>query len=191
MPTIAILPLLACLASAPGADLDPVFLPASGAGGALVGGLAGSGLALALALAAEGATDEDVTAGAQTLNRLATFGTLVAPALLSVGGAVVGAGLAGGLVGALTVGFGATMGAAVGTGVALVTVPLGAAAVDAPGGALGATAAIAGVVVGASAVGAAVAGLLAALTLESGEPAELEEDDVSHNFALDEKSDRP
>lgn len=144
-----------------------MVLPASGGAGALVGGLAGGGVALSLALLAREATGEEVTDTAQGLNRLATFGTLVAPALLSVGGAVVGAGLSSGLVGALTVGFGATMGAAIGTATALVLVPIGVGAVDVPGGPLGATAGIASIVVGVAAVGAAAAGLIASLTLES------------------------
>ena len=139
---------------------DPVLLPLSGAAGVFVGGLVGGGGALALALVAQGATGDEATAESRTLNQLATFGTLVAPALLSVVGGVVGAGLGSGLVGAMTVGFGATVGAALGTGLALVAVPLG----DAAGGPLGATAAIGGIVVGAAALGAAVAGLVAALT---------------------------
>lgn len=156
-----------CLAAASPPPLDPVALPASGGAGALVGGLAGGGVALSIALLAREATGEEVTDTAEALNRLATFGTLVAPALFSVGGAVVGAGLSSGLVGALTVGFGATMGAAVGTATALALVPVGVDAADVPGGALGATAGIAGIVVGVAAVGAAAAGLVAAMTLES------------------------
>jgi hypothetical protein len=116
-------------------------------------------------------TSSTVTPEARTLNQLATFGTLVAPALLSVVGGVVGAGLGSGLVGAMTVGFGATVGAALGTGLALAVVPLGVG--DAAGGALGTTAAIGGIVVGAAALGAAVAGLVAALsTYGAFEPAE-------------------
>jgi hypothetical protein len=164
---VSVTVLACCLAVATPPALDPVVLPASGGAGALVGGLAGGGVALTMALVAREATGEEVTDTAQALNRLATFGTLVAPALLSVGGAVVGAGLSSGLVGALTVGFGATMGAAIGTGTALALVPLGVEAVDVPGGPLGATAAIAGIVVGAAAIGAAAAGVVASLTLES------------------------
>lgn len=150
---------------------DPLLLPLSGAAGVFVGGLVGGGGALVLALAAQSATGEDATPEARTLNQLATFGTLVAPALLSVVGGVVGAGLGSGLVGAMTVGFGATVGAALGTGLALAVVPLGVG--DAAGGALGTTAAIGGIVVGAAALGAAVAGLVAALAASGErEPAE-------------------
>ena len=84
-------------AQAPGAATvtlqapDPVLLPLTGGAGAAVGGLAGSAVALGLALAAQNATGEEITDEARTLNQLTTFGTLVAPALLSVAGAVVGA----------------------------------------------------------------------------------------------------
>lgn len=189
--------LASCLAlAAPPPALDPVLLPASGGAGAVIGGLAGGGLALSMALLAREATGEEVTDTARTLNQLATFGTLVAPALLSVGGAVVGAGLSSGLVGALTVGFGATMGAAVGTGAALALVPLGVDAADVPGGALGGTAAIAGIVVGVASVGAAVAGIVAALSLESavfdevgGDSEDFHRQEAS-NFTLDAPTDR-
>jgi len=189
--------LASCLALAAPPALDPVVLPASGGAGALVGGLAGGGVALTMALVARQATGEEVTDTAQGLNRLATFGTLVAPALFAVGGAVVGAGLSSGLVGALTVGFGATMGAAVGTATALVLVPIGVEAVDVPGGPLGATAAIAGIVVGAAAIGAAAAGVVASLTLESaafdevgGDSEDFHRQDEPTNFTLDAPPDR-
>ena len=140
---------------------DPVNLPLSGAAGALVGGLVGGGGALALALAAQSATGEAVTPEGRTLNQLATFGTLVAPALLSVAGGVVGAGAGNGLVGAMTVGFGATVGSAVGTAVALAVVPLG---FGDGGGVLSTTAAIGGIVVATATLGAAAAGLVAAIS---------------------------
>ncbi len=155
------------VADAAGSSASPVWaLPATGAVGAIVGGLGGAGAALAVVLVAEAATGEEVSPTSRGLNRLATFGSLVAPAVMSVGGAVVGAGWQAGLPGALTVGFGATMGAALGTGAALAVVPVGPAAAELPGAELGATAAIGGIVVGAAAVGAAVAGVVAALTLE-------------------------
>ena len=188
--------LASCLSLTAPPALDPVLLPASGATGALVGGLAGGGLALSLALLAREATGEEVTDTARTLNQLATFGTLVAPALLSVGGAVVGAGLSSGLVGALTVGFGTTMGAAIGTGAALALVPLGVDSADVPGGALGGTAAIAGIVIGAASVGAAVAGIVAALSLDSAAFDEVGGDSEDFhrqeptNFTLDAPDDR-
>lgn len=141
---------------------DPVNLPLSGAAGALVGGLVGGGGALALALAAQSATGEAVTPEGRTLNQLATFGTLVAPALLSVVGSVVGAGVGSGLVGAMTVGFGATVGSAVGTALALAVVPLGAGD---GGSALSTTAAIGGIVIATATLGAAAAGLVTALSL--------------------------
>ena len=146
---------------------DPIVLPLTGAAGAIMGGLAGSALALGVALAAQRATGDEITNEARTLNQLTTFGTLVAPALLSVVGSVAGAGISTGLVGAMTVGFGATLGAAIGTGVALALVPVGLeATADLPGGALGATAGIGGIVVATAVIGAAAAGVVAAFTLE-------------------------
>jgi hypothetical protein len=174
-----------------------VVLPASGGAGALVGGLAGGGVALSMALLAREATGEEVTDTAEALNRLASFGTLVAPTLFSVGGAVVGAGLSSGLVGALTVGFGATVGATVGTATALAFVPVGVDVADVPGGTLGATAGIAGIVVGGAAVGAAAAGLVAAMTLESaafdevgGHSEDFHRQGEPLNFTLDAPPDR-
>ena len=141
---------------------NPVNLPLSGAAGALVGGLVGGGGALAIALIAEGAPGTQPTPSIRNLNQLATFGTLVAPALMSVAGGVVGAGVGSGLVGAMTVGFGATVGSAVGTAVALAVVPLGVG--DGGRGALSTTAAIGGIVVATATLGAAAAGLVAAIT---------------------------
>jgi len=152
--------------------LDPIGLPTTAAGGALAGGLLGSGVALSLAFAAERATGDEVTPEARSLNQLATFGTLAMPALLSVVGAAVGGGISGDLVGALTAGFGATVGAAVGTGLALVVVPLTPGDPD-TGSPLVSTAAVAGLVVGGATLGAAVAGVIAALTVE---PAALDSD---------------
>jgi hypothetical protein len=177
-------------------------LPAAGAVGAIVGGVGGAGAALAVVLVAEAATGEEASPTSRGVNRLATFGSLVAPAVMSVGGAVVGAGWQAGLPGALTVGFGATMGAALGTGAALAVVPVGPAATELPGGEVGATAAIGGIVVGAAAVGAAVAGVVAVLTLD---PVLLDGDDggtldadtgaeaaadTESNFTLDAPTDR-
>jgi hypothetical protein len=162
-------------------------LPVAGAAGAVVGGVSGAGAALAVALVAEAATGEEVSPTSQGLNRLATFGSLVAPAVLAVGGAVVGAQWHAGLPGALTVGFGATMGAALGTGAALAVVPVGNRAATLPGAELGSTAAIAGIVVGSAAIGAAFAGTVAGLTLD---PALLDDaDEVADTDDADEVAD--
>jgi hypothetical protein len=155
-------------------------LPVVGAAGAVVGGVGGAGAALAVALVAKEATGEEVSPASQGLNRFATFASLVAPALVSVGGAVAGAHWVAGLPGALTVGFGATMGAAIGTGAALAVVPVGASAATLPGAELGSIAAIGGIVVGAAALGAALAGIVAGLTLD---PALLDDTDVEAEVA--------
>ncbi len=172
MPLLLLIVAFALAPAARGAAaLDPIALPTTAAGGALVGGLLGSGVALSVALAAQNATGEEVTPEARALNQLSTFGTLAMPALLSVIGAVVGGGVSGGLIGALTAGFGATVGAALGTGIALVVVPLTPTALDA--NPLASTAAVAGFVVGGATLGAAIAAVIAAFTVD---PAAVETD---------------